>query len=196
MEIEAWHALETEPATGTSVKRPARVQLVVSTGPPKRPVPTLRGLDVNAASEALRDAGFTPVVEERPSATSAPGALLAVRPRPGARIPLGSTVTLVVARAPRWEILSRVEGTEDAEPAPFVVPRGARLVLTTVDTSPLGLWGGKVRVRVAGDSSGEAEVAAGEWIVLADPSDGERTIEVEVDVDGSAHWTLAVEVPR
>ena len=196
MEIEAWHAIQTEPATGTNVKRPARVQLVVSTGPPKRPVPTLRGLDVNAASEALRDAGFTPVVEERPSATSAPGALLAVRPRPGARIPLGSTVTLVVARAPRWEILSRVEGTEDAEPAPFVVPRGARLVLTTVDTSPLGFWGGKVKVRVSGDSSGEAEVAAGEWIVLADPSNGERTIEVDVDVDGSAHWTLAVEVPR
>jgi len=42
----------------------------------------------------------------------------------------------------------------------------------------------------------EAEVDAGEWIVLADPSDGERTIEVDVDVDGSAHWTLAVEVPR
>jgi serine/threonine-protein kinase len=196
MEIEAWHAIQTEPATGTNVKRPARVQLVVSTGPPQRPVPTLRGLDVNAASGALRDAGVTPVVEERPSATSEPGALLAVRPRPGARIPLGSTVTLVVARAPRWEILSRVEGTEDAEPAPFVVPRGARLVLTTVDTSPLGLWGGKVRVRVAGDSSGEAEVDAGEWIVLADPSGGARTIEVEVDVHGSAHWTLAVEVPR
>ena len=49
-EIEAWHALETDPATGTRVKRPARVQLVVSTGPPKRPVPALRGLDANAAS--------------------------------------------------------------------------------------------------------------------------------------------------
>ena len=195
-QIEAWHALETDPATGTRVKRPARVQLVVSTGPPKRAVPALRGHDVSAASEALRDAGFTPVVEERPSATSEPGALLAVRPAPGARIPLGSTVTLVVARAPRWEIVSRVEGTEDAEPAPFVVPRGARLVLTTVDTSPLGLWGGKVKVRVSGDSSGETEVDAGEWIVLADPSDGVRTIEVDVDVDGSAHWTLAVEVPR
>ena len=79
-------------------------------------------------------------------------------------------MTLVVARAPRWEIVSRVEGTEDAEPAPFVIPPGARLVLTTVDTSPLGLWGGKVKVRVSGDSSGEAEVDAGEWIVLADPS--------------------------
>jgi len=195
-EIEAWHALETDPAAGTRIKRPARVQLVVSTGPPKLPVPALRGLDVNAASAALRNAGFSPVVEERPSTSSEPGALLAVRPAPGARVPLGSTVTLVVARAPRWEIATRVEGTEDAEPAPFVIPPGARLVLTTVDTSPLGLWGGKVKVRVSGDSSGEAEVDAGEWIVLADPSGDERTIEVEIDVDGSAHWTIAVEVPR
>ncbi len=196
MEIEAWHAIETDPETGTSVKRPARVRLVVSTGPPKRPVPALRGLDAGAASAALRDAGFSPVVEERPSTTSEPGTLLAVRPAPGARVPLGSTITLLVARAPRWEIQSRVEGTEDAEPAPFVVPAGARLVLTTVDTSPLGLWGGKVRVRVSGDSSGEAEVDAGDWIVLADPSDGVRTIAVDVDVHGSAHWTLSVEVPR
>jgi len=144
----------------------------------------------------LRTAGFSPVVEERPSTTAAAGALLAVRPQPDTRIPLGSTVTLVVARAPRWEIVSRTEGTEDAEPTPFVVPPGARLVLTTVDSSPLGLFGGKVTVRVGGDSSGEAEVDAGEWIVLADPSGDERTIEVDVDVDGSAHWTLSIEVPR
>jgi serine/threonine-protein kinase len=196
MEIEPWHAVQTDPSAGTKVERPARVRLVVSTGPPKHPVPTLRGLDADAASAALRDAGFTPVVEERPSTTAAPGALLAVRPGPGARIPLRSNVTLVVARAPRWEIVSRVEGTEDAEPEPFVVPPGARLVLTTVDTSPLGLWGGNVEVRVSGDSSGEADVDAGEWIVLADPSSEERTIEVELDVDGSAHWTLSVEVPR
>ena len=42
-------------------------------------------------------------------------------------VPLGSTVTLVVARAPRWEALTRVEGTEDADPEPFVVPAGALL---------------------------------------------------------------------
>ena len=38
-------------------------------------------------------------------------------------------MTVVVARAPRWEIVSRVEGTEDAEPVPFAIPPGARLVL-------------------------------------------------------------------
>ena len=195
-EIAAWHAIETDPATATRIERPARVKLVVSTGPPKRPVPTLRGLDANAAADAVRDAGFTPVVDERPSTTATAGSLLAVRPSPGARIPLGSTVTLVVARAPRWEALSRVEGTEDAEPSAFAVPAGARLVLTTVDTSPLGLWGGRVAVRLSGDSEGETDVDAGETIVLADASDGERTIRVSVDVDGSAHWSLAVEAAR
>ena len=195
-QIEAWHAVETDPASGTRIKRPARVQLVVSTGPPKLPVPALRGLDVNAASEALRDVGFTPVVEQRPSTTSEPGALLAVRPAAGARVPLGSTVTLVVARAPRWEAVTRVEGTEDAEPPAFVVPAGGRLVLSTVDTSPLGLWGGSVGVRLSGDGEGETEIDAGETIVLADASDGERTIEVDIDVDGSAHWALSVQVPR
>ncbi len=195
-QIEAWHAIETDPSSGARIKRPARVQLVVSTGPPRLPVPALRGLDVNAASEALRDVGFTPVVEERPSTASEPGALLSVRPAPGARVPLGSTVTLVVARAPRWEAVTRVEGTEDAEPPAFVVPAGGRLVLSTVDTSPLGLWGGSVGVRLSGNGEGETEIHAGETIVLADASEGERTIEVDIDVDGSAHWALAVEVPR
>jgi hypothetical protein len=119
-----------------------------------------------------------------------------------------------VARAPRWEVVSRVEGTEDAEPSPFVVPAGARLVLSTVDTSPLGLFGGSVQVELDGETDGEGEgegkgkgrrkgdeqrttgVEAGESLVLADVSGDERTIQVEVDVDGSAHWALAVEVPR
>jgi beta-lactam-binding protein with PASTA domain len=196
MEIDAWHAIGTAPETGARVKRPARVHVIVSTGPPRRPVPTLRGLDANAAADALRSAGFVAAVHERPSTTVEPGSLLAVRPRPGARIPLGSTVTLLVARAPHWEAVSNVEGTEDAEPEPFTVPAGARLVLRTVDTSPLGLFGGSVRVEVSGDSEGETEIDAGDSIVLADASDAARTITAAVDVDGSAHWTLAVEVPR
>ena len=73
--------------------------------------------------------------------------MLGISPESGARAPLGSTVTLTVARAPRWTAVERVEGTEDAEPQSFTVPAGARLALTTVDTSPLGLFGGEVDVR-------------------------------------------------
>ena len=195
MEIEAWHALATDPAAGTRVKRPARVTLTVSTGPPRRPVPSVAGLDTDAASETLRSAGFTPAVEERPRTDVAPGAILRVTPSPGTRVPLGSTVTIVAAREPRWEAVTRLEGTEDAD-QDVSVPAGARLVLTTTDTSPLGLFGGEVRVELSGDADGEADVAAGESIVLAEPSDSVRTIEVLLDVDGSAHWTLAVEVAR
>ena len=62
--------------------------------------------------------------------------------------------------------------------------------------SPLGLWGGHVDVRFDGDADGEARVDAGDTLVLADVSDAARTVQVSLDVDGSVHWTLAVEVAR
>ena len=117
-------------------------------------------------------------------------------PQPGTRTALGSTVTIAVAREPRWEPVTRLEGTEDAAPSPIEVPAGARLALSTTDTSPLGLWGGRVAVELSGDSEGSTEIDAGESMVLADASDGDRTIAVAIDVHGSAHWTLSVEVPR
>ena len=194
--IEAWHAVESAPAEGTSVERPARVTLVVSTGPPKRVVPSLRGLDVDGAIDALEERGFVANVEERATTETPPGAILASRPTSGTRATVGSTVTVLVARAPVWEASSRLEGTEDVSTEPIVVPAGARLVLSTVDTSPLGFFGGSARVALDGDVEGETEVDAGESIVLAEPSGEERTIEVQVDVDGSVHWTVAVEVSR
>ncbi|HEX2302140.1 MAG TPA: protein kinase [Gaiella sp.] len=195
VEIEAWHAVAADPSSGTRMKRPARVELLVSTGPPKRPVPSLDGLDADTAADALRSAGFTPVVEERADTTVQPGTILGVTPSPGARTPLGSTVTIVVAREPRWEAISTTEGTEDAEQQ-VSLPAGARLVLSAVDTSPLGLWGGDVDVELDGDIEGSTDVDPGGAVVLADPSDGDRTIDVSVDVAGPAHWTLAVEVAR
>jgi eukaryotic-like serine/threonine-protein kinase len=195
-EIEAWHAVETDPRAGKKLKRPVRLTLVVSTGPPKLPVPSVEGLDAGRAARALREAGFSPVVDERPETSVEPGTVLGVSPRPGTRTALGSTVTIAVAREPRWEPVTRLEGTEDAAPSPIEVPAGARLTLSTTDTSPLGLWGGKVAVELSGDSRGSTEIDAGESIVLADASDADRSIAVAVDVHGSAHWTLSVEVPR
>jgi beta-lactam-binding protein with PASTA domain len=194
--VEAWHAVDTDPGAGTKLERPVRVALVVSTGPPKRPVPSVDGLDAEAAASALRDAGFVPVIDERPETSVEPGTVLGVTPSRGTRTPVGSTVTIVVAREPRWEAVTRLEGTEDASPRAVDVPAGARLVLATTDTSPLGLWGGRVAVRLTGDADGSTEVDAGQSIVLADASDADRTITVAVDVHGSAHWTIAVEVPR
>jgi hypothetical protein len=53
-----------------------------------------------------------------------------------------------------------------------------------------------VDVELDGDIEGSTDVDPGGAVVLADPSDGDRTIDVSVDVAGPAHWTLAVEVAR
>jgi hypothetical protein len=53
-----------------------------------------------------------------------------------------------------------------------------------------------VKVELSGDAKGKAKVHAGDALILAEPTAGERTIEVEVDVDGSAHWALSVEVAK
>jgi serine/threonine-protein kinase len=195
-EIEAWHAVQTDPEAGTRVKRPAHVHLVVSTGPPKRLVPKVDDLDADAAAEALRSAGFSPTVEEEASTSFDPGTILRVTPAAGSRTPLGSTVTIVVAREPRWVTESQVESTEDAAGQTMQIPAGGRLVLTTEDTSPLGLWGGKLDVTWSGDEEGRTELRAGESVILADVSDHDRTVTVGIDVRGATHWRLAVEVQR
>jgi eukaryotic-like serine/threonine-protein kinase len=195
-QIDAWHALQTDPVAGTRVKRPAHVQVTISTGPPRLPVPAIDAQNGADARKTLEDAGFTVRVEKEAKTDVAPGTVLRVSPEPGTRLKQGWTVTLTVARAPRWTAIQSVEGTEDAAPQSFAVPAGARLVLRTVDTSPLGLFGGEVGVSVTGDSEGDAQVRAGETLVLADVASSERTLDVALDVHGSVHWMLAVEEPR
>jgi beta-lactam-binding protein with PASTA domain len=195
-EIAAWHAVESDPPSGTRVKRPAHVRVTISTGPPRIPVPGVDELAAPVARKAVEDAGFTVRVQKVAKTDVDPGTVIGVSPDVGTRAQLGSTVTLTVARAPRWTPLERVEGTEDAEPQSFEVPAGARLVLTTVDTSPLGLFGGEIDVSMGEDSEGQSRVRAGEALVLADVASKKRTIEVGLDVHGSVHWALAVEEPR
>jgi serine/threonine-protein kinase len=195
-DIAAWHAVETDPSSGTRVKRPAHVQVTISTGPPRIPVPSVDHLAAAEARKTIEDAGFTVSMEKVAKTDIDPGTVVGVSPEPGTRAQLGSTVTLTVAREPRWTPIERVEGTEDAEPQSFTVPAGARLVLTTVDTSPLGLFGGEVGVHMSEGSEGESQVTAGETLVLADVASQARTIEVALDVHGSVHWALAVEEPR
>lgn len=191
-EIEAWHASTTDPEPGTRLERPAGVNLIVSTGPPKRLVPSLDGLDAAGVEEALRAAGFEPRIEEQAS-DEEPGAVVSVTPEPGTRIPLGSTVTVVVAREPEWQSESDVESTEDSGEQTVVIPAGSRLVIETIDTSPG--HGGKLDVAWSGDENGVTRLRGGESAVLIDVSDRDRTVSVRVDVKGGTHWRLAVEAP-
>ena len=82
----------TEPAIGELVQPGATVTIVVSKGPELIAVPDVDGLSVEAASQALEDAGFeVDVVGFSSGAT-----VRAQDPEPGTPLPRGSTVTLFV----------------------------------------------------------------------------------------------------
>ena len=180
MEIEAWHATATDPAAGRDVKRPAHVTLVVSTGPPKRLVPALDGLDAAQIEQTLRDAGFAP--DDRGAGVGGRRArhrdLRDARAR--ARASRSARRSRSSSRASRaGRAVSQVESTEDADEQTIADPGGRDGSCSPPTTRrPFGHGGGKVDVEWSGDEEGSTKLRAGESAVLADVSDHDRTIAV------------------
>jgi serine/threonine-protein kinase len=191
-DVAAWHVSDTSPGAGSRLRRPAKVTVVVSTGAPRASVPDVGGWDADDAVDALEDVGFATSVEETASAEDA-GTVLSVSPAAGTRLQMGSTVTVVVAREPRWETVRAFEGEEDASTEPISVPAGARVVLVAHNTSFLGVLDGWVGADWSGDDDGSAEVDSGREAVIVEPADDERTIAFRLEPHGSVRWELAVE---
>jgi serine/threonine-protein kinase len=78
----------TEPAAGELAPRDSAVTVVVSKGPELVQVPNVVGMTVEAASQALRDAGLKPDVENY----SPGGTVVAQAPTGGTTVKKGSTV--------------------------------------------------------------------------------------------------------
>ena len=193
LSVPAWHVAETRPAAGSRLRRPAAVQVVVSTGPPRAHVPDARGDTVDDAVSSLERAGFATSVEERPSTTADPGTVLELRPAPGTRIPVGSTITVVVAREPQWMTARSFDGEEDATTDTISVPAGARVVLVAHDTSWFGFGRGWVGAAWSGDESGATTIDAGDDAVLVEPANSGRAIAFRLEPHGSTRWELRVE---
>jgi serine/threonine-protein kinase len=98
----AGRVVAQSPAGGTSVRRGARVQLSVSTGPnpqASRPVPDVVGQDEQTATTTLQQAGFTVLAfDEATTDQSEDGLVLDEQPAGGTRAPRGSTITIYVGR--------------------------------------------------------------------------------------------------
>ncbi len=90
--------IETQPPGGDEVATGSSVSLVLSTGPDATTVPTLLGLDLATAREALERAGLTlasPVQEV--DSPEEEGRVLQAEPGDGSSVPPGTAVTLRVA---------------------------------------------------------------------------------------------------
>ena len=98
--VKADRVIETSPAEGSTVRKGSTVTLVVSRGKEKVAVPDLAGQARADAEQALRDVALKASVTEEESAEDEPGTVIAQDPAAGTRLAKGTTVALVVARAP------------------------------------------------------------------------------------------------
>ncbi len=98
--VKNGRVIDSQPAQGTSVRRGSTVTLVVSKGKEKVAVPAVTGKQRDQAEQLIRDAGLEPSVTEREDDKEDPGTVLEQDPEAGSKAPKGSTVKLVVAKAP------------------------------------------------------------------------------------------------
>jgi eukaryotic-like serine/threonine-protein kinase len=102
--------IDTSPTAGTSVPIGSRVTLIVSSGPPPVQVPDVTTEDVGQAKATLQSRGFNVMSTEQVSTTTSPGTVIGQSPSGGGSAPSGSTVTLVVAKAPATVAVPNVVG--------------------------------------------------------------------------------------
>jgi serine/threonine-protein kinase len=102
--------IDTSPAAGTSVTVGSSVTLIVSTGPPSVQVPDVTTEDVGQAKATLQGRNFNVTTTEQVTTNASPGTVLSQDPVGGKSAPSGSTVTLVVAKAPPTVAVPNVVG--------------------------------------------------------------------------------------
>ncbi len=115
--------LDQDPALG-DLREGSTIKVVLSRGPPPRPVPDLAGLDQPGAEERLRQSGFVPKVERQYSEDQRAGAVLDWAPKGDQ--PKGAEVTLSVSGGPRPRKIPDVSGRTFEEAAKGLAAVGLR----------------------------------------------------------------------
>ena len=107
--VAAGRVVRSEPATGGRVLRGHSVTVVLSSGPPAVPVPSVTGQSADDAQVAIRQAGLQPQLTEQSSADVEAGQIISQTPA-GGTAKRGSTVALVVSTGPGIVAVPDVRG--------------------------------------------------------------------------------------
>ncbi|HKA69772.1 MAG TPA: Stk1 family PASTA domain-containing Ser/Thr kinase [Actinomycetes bacterium] len=98
-QIAKGRVVRTDPKAGDEVNRGSTVTLVISSGPQLVEVPDVRNQSQEDATNQLTDSGLEVRVQTVDD-PGPPGIVLQQDPEPGASVPVGTTVTLTVSKAP------------------------------------------------------------------------------------------------
>jgi serine/threonine-protein kinase len=116
-QIRAGNAISSQPGTGQSVPAGTQVELIVSSGKPKSPVPDVTGLASSDAKAQLVAAGFKVKQVNETTSSSPADTVLSENPAANTQEPAGYTVTIVVAQAPTTANVPDVRGQSVASAA-------------------------------------------------------------------------------
>jgi eukaryotic-like serine/threonine-protein kinase len=114
--VDSGLVTRTSPPAGADVRRGSKVNVYVSSGPALVTVPNVVGRTRSDAEGELDDAGFASTVTEQESGDVTPGQVISQDPGGDSSAAPGSTVALVVARAPPQVSVPDVigQGADDA----------------------------------------------------------------------------------
>jgi eukaryotic-like serine/threonine-protein kinase len=99
-DVPKGRVISQRPAAG-AVDEQSRVSLVISRGPAPREIPTVVGLDADAAKASLREQGFVVKERKKYSDLITRGDVISVKPEQGSLQPFGSKIRLVVSLGPK-----------------------------------------------------------------------------------------------
>jgi len=163
--IRAGRVLSQVPLPGQEAARGSEVQLILSDGPERRAVPSIKGLERDEAIRLLQRMGFR--VRLRLVRDDSPeGRILGMEPREGEQVPASGVVVLVVSSGPPKVAVPGVLALPEGEARDRLEAAGLRLGRISYDslsTEPPGSivsqtpqagdslrMGGSVRVMISG----------------------------------------------
>jgi serine/threonine-protein kinase len=109
-QFAAGQVINTSPFAGQTPPVGTKVDLFVSSGPAKVAVPDVTGQTEDQAKSTLSGAGFQVTPTFQTSSTAAPNTVIGQNPTGGTPEVPGSTVTIVVAKAPTTATVPDVRG--------------------------------------------------------------------------------------
>ena len=134
--VDEGRVISTSPGENTQLEKGRTVVLVVSEGPEQVSVPDVVGDREDDARSALEDAGLRADVSEEESEDEEAGTVLRQDPASGAKVDKGTSVSIVVAKAPPDVDVPDVvdQPRDDAEQALRDAGFAVRVRRETVDT--------------------------------------------------------------
>jgi serine/threonine-protein kinase len=168
------------PRTGTRLRRPARVTLVVASGYPRAVVPDVRNTALASAEGQLAAAGLRYRLVWRLTDSTGPDRVLDQIPAPGTSVYQRAQIRLTVSRTLHWVTLFSRSGTDDYNGDVFTVSSRWRIRYRLTPNS-FGLAVAKI------GWSGPDEIGGSSFL-----ASNTRSLQTFVPNEGAGSYQLAI----